>query len=126
MSYLNGQNLFSTALSGLSSTYSVLLKQSGSNGKISLSDLTNPSDEVISLLGSNNSFMSYLTSNFSNLDSDGDGKINANDVTNLTNRMQQQGLTYNEIAQLCASGSSSTLTDTVLTYFNQIDKNHDG
>ncbi len=126
MTYLNGQSLFSSATAGLSSTYSTLLSLSGSNGKLSLSSLTDPSDEVVSLLGSNNSFMSYLTSNFSSIDSDGDGNISSKDITKLTTAMQQKGLTYNEISQLCASGGSSTLTDTVLTYFNQIDKDKDG
>lgn len=128
MSYLNGQGLFTSALSGLTGTYSILAK-ANSSASLSLSDLTNPSSTVMSQLGTNTSFLQYLTNNFSAIDSDGDGKISSTDISKLSQTMQQKGLTYNEIAQLCASGSSgmsSSLTDTVLTYFNQIDKNHDG
>ncbi len=126
---LNGQGLFVSALAGLNSTYSAFATQISKNGGISLEDLSNPSDEVKSKLGTNNNFLQYLSSNFSNLDSDQDGKINAGDISKLTQTMQQKGLTYNEIVQLCAtgnSGMSSSLMDTVLTYFNKIDKNNDG
>ena len=126
MTLLNGQSLLTSTLAGLTNTYSAVLRTSG-NKSISLEDLS--SSDVLAQLGSNNSFLQYLTSNFSNIDSDGDGNINAGDLNKLTQTMQQKGLTYNEIAQLCASGSSgmsSSLTDTVLTYFNQIDKNGDG
>lgn len=130
MTLLNGQGLFVAAYSGLTSTYSTLAKYSSStNGTLSLEDLTNLSDEATAALGSNTNFLQYLTSNFSNLDSDGDGKINASDISKLTTTMQQKGLTYNEIAQLCASGSTaidSSLMSTVLNYFNKIDKNNDG
>lgn len=129
MTILNGQGLFVGAISGLTNTYSTFAKNSKTNGSISLEDLTNPSDAITAQLGSNNSFLQYLTTNFSNIDADGDGKINATDMNTLTQTMQKQGLTYNEITQLVASGNSgmsSTLTDTVLTYFNKIDKNKDG
>lgn len=130
MALLNGQGLFVNALAGLTSTYSTLAKYStSSNGSLTLEDLTNPSSEASAALGTNTSFLQYLSSNFTNLDEDGDGKINAADVTNLTSKMQQKGLTYNEIVQLCASGGSSvdsSLMNTVLNYFNKIDKNNDG
>lgn len=129
MSTLNGQGLFVGALAGITNAYSAFAKQSTGNGGISLEDLSNPSDAVKAQLGTNNTFLQYLTTNFSNIDNDKDGKINANDINKLTQTMQKQGLTYNEITQLVASGNSgmsSTLTDTVLTYFNKIDKNKDG
>lgn len=129
MSSLNGQGLFVGALSGLTQTYSLLAKQNTANGGVTLEDLANPSDELQSQLGYNNNFLQYLSSNFQNIDSDGDGKINSSDMNNLMQTMQQKGLTYNEITQLCASGNSgmsSSLMETVLTYFNKIDKNGDG
>lgn len=129
MSNLNGQGLFVGALAGLTNTYSTFAKNSKTKGGISLEDLTNPSDAIKAQLGTNNNFLQYLTNNFANIDSNKDGKIDANDINKLTQTMQKQGLTYNEITQLIASGNSgmsSTLTDTVLTYFNKIDKNKDG
>lgn len=124
MGSLNGESLFAAATSGLTSTYSILEKYNNSNG-ISLSDLSNPSDKASSLLGSNASFLSYLSTNFNNLDEDGDGKITATDINNYTTKMQTKGLTKDEISQLCASGNSS-LASTVLNYFSKIDKNGDG
>ena len=126
MSRLNGNGLFSTALYGLTNTYSILA-QNSKNG-ITYEDLTNPSAETLQQLGYNTSFSSYLAQNFSSLDEDGDGKINASDVSNLTSKLSSQGLSYNEIVQLCSSGAlgSSSLTNTVLSYFDQIDKNNDG
>ncbi len=127
---LNGQGMLVAALSGLTNTYSAFSTQISKNGGITLEDLSNPSDEVKAKLGyGNNNFLQYLSSNFSNLDSNKDGKIDSNDLNKLTQTMQQKGLTYNEIVQLCASGNSgmsNTLMDTVLTYFNKIDKNGDG
>ena len=37
-------------------------------------------------------------------------------------------MTYNELTQLCSNGGStmSSLLDTVLSNFNEIDENHDG
>ena len=126
MSRLNGNGLFSTALYGLTNTYSVLA-QNSKNG-LTYEDLTNPSAEKLQQLGYNTSFSSYLAQNFSALDEDGDGKINASDVSNLTSKLSQNGLSYNEIVQLCSSGAlgSSSLTSTVLNYFDQIDDNNDG
>lgn len=127
MSYLNGQSLLVNAMSGLTSTFSTLAQNNSSGGKISLEDITNPSSTVLSQLGYNTSFLQYLSNNFNNIDEDNDGQIDAKDLSKLTQTMQTQGLTYQEIAQLCASGNmSSSLTDTVLNYFNKIDKNGDG
>lgn len=126
MSRLNGNGLFSSALYGLTNTYSILA-QNSKNG-LSYEDVSNPSSEVLQQLGYNTSFSSYLAQNFDAIDSDGDGKINASDVSNLTSKLSQNGLSYNEIVQLCSSGTlgSSSLTNTVLNYFDKIDKNNDG
>lgn len=125
MSVYNGTGLFNTAIYGLTNTYAILSKNSGS---LSFEDLTNPSTEVLQQIGYNNSFAQYLTSNFSALDKDGDGTINANDVNDLASKLQQQGLSYQEIVQLCSSGAmgNSSLMNTVLNYFDKIDQNNDG
>ena len=127
MSILNGQTLLAGAMSGLANTYSTLMSESSSGSGISMDDLSNLSSKQMLNLGGNYSFVQYLTSNFSNIDQDGDGKITGNDLQNLMNTMQSKGLTYNEIQSLCATGNvNSSLLSTVLTYFNKIDKNGDG
>ena len=120
MSILNGQTLLAGAMSGLANTYSTLMSESSSGSGISMDDLSNLSSKQMLNLGGNYSFVQYLTSNFSNIDQDGDGKITGNDLQNLMNTMQSKGLTYNEIQSLCATGNvNSSLLSTVLTYFNQ-------
>lgn len=127
MALMNGQALFSTALSGLSNTYSILAKNSSTSGGLSIEDITNPSSTVLQQLGGNTTFAQFLSSNFAAIDKDGDGKISSSDMSNLTNKLAQNGLSYEEICQLCSSGlGSSDMLSNVLTYFNQIDTNKDG
>lgn len=128
MSILNGQSLLAGAMSGLTSTYSTLMSSTSSSGKgLTLEDLSNVSSNTIMNLGSNYSFLQYLTSNFSSIDHDGDGEITGADLNNMMSTMQSKGLTYNEIQSLCASGNGdSSLLSTVLAYFNKIDANGDG
>lgn len=128
MSILNGQTLISGALAGLTNTYSTLMSSSSSSGKgLTLDDLSKVSTTTLNSLGSNYSFLQYLTTNFASLDKDGDGEITSVDMNNLMNTMQSKGLTYNELQSLCSSGNGdTTLLSTVLTYFNKIDANGDG
>ena len=127
MSLMNGQALFANALNGLSTTYSILAQNSQNKGGLTIEDLTNPSTTVIQQLGGNMSFAQFLSSNFAAIDKDGDGKISSEDMSNLTTKLSQNGLTYQELCQLCSSGmGSSDMLNNVLTYFNQIDTNKDG
>ncbi len=127
MSLMNGQALFANALNGLQSTYSILAKNSSNSGGITIEDITNPSNTVLNQLGYNTSFAQFLSSNFAAIDQDGDGKISSNDMTNLTTKLSQSGLSYQELCQLCSSGmGNSDMLSNVLTYFNQIDTNKDG
>ncbi len=128
MSMLNGQSLLASALAGLSSTYSTLMTNKTSDSKgLTIDDLTNVSNNTLMHLGNNYSFLQYLTTNFSNVDKDGDGEITSSDLNFLMNTMQSHGLTYNEIQSLCTTGNGdSSLLSTVLTYFNKIDANGDG
>lgn len=128
MAILNGQSLLAGAMAGLSSTYSTLMDSSSKSGKgLSLDDLSNVSSATIAQLGTNYSFLQYLTNNFASLDNDGDGEITGNDLTKMMSTMQSKGMTYNELQQLCVTGNAdSSLLSTVLTYFNQIDANGDG
>lgn len=128
MTLLNGQSLLASAMAGISHTYTTLMSNNSASGKgLTLDDLSNVSSTTMLSLGSNYSFLQYLTNNFSSLDKDGDGEITGNDLNNLMSTMQSKGLTYNEIQSLCATGNGdSTLLSTVLTYFNKIDANGDG
>ena len=72
-------------------------------------------------------FASYLTNNFNSIDSNRDGKISAEEVQKLMNTMATQGLTREQIMSLGASsGMSTSLQETVLAHFDDIDANHDG
>ena len=128
MTILNGQSLLASAMAGLTNTYSTLMSAHSSSGKgLTLEDLSNVSSATLMNLGSNYSFLQYLTSNFASLDKDGDGEITSNDLNNVMSTMQSKGLTYNEIQSLCSSGNGDTsLLSTVLAYFNKIDANGDG
>lgn len=125
MSY-SGKGLFTQATSALSSTFTALAESN--SGSLTMQQLkkaisTNNTANAASL---NTSFLSYLTTNFTNIDSDGDGTINQNDMNDFLNNMNRQGMTYEEIATLCANNGSNSLVNTVLTYFDEIDKNGDG
>ena len=127
MTLMNGLALFANALSGLSTTYSILANNSSSSGGLTIDDIANPSTTALQQLGYNTTFAQFLSSNFAAIDKDGDGKISADDMSNLTSKLSQSGLSYQELCQLCSSGmGSSDVLSNVLTYFNQIDTNKDG
>lgn len=127
MTLMNGQALFANALSGLSNTYAILAKNSSNKGGLTIDDINNPSNTVLQQLGYNTTFAQFLSSNFAAIDKDGDGKISSDDMSNLTNKLSQHGLSYQELCQLCSSGmGNSDMLSNVLTYFNQIDTNKDG
>lgn len=124
MANLLGSSLFTGAISGLNSNYLLLLN--GSDG-LTLNDILNPANDTIRYTV-NQTFRSYLMNNFNQIDIDGDGKIGIEDVNGYVTKLKTQGMTYNELTQLCANGGStmSSLLDTVLSNFNEIDQNHDG
>ncbi len=125
MSY-NGKGLFTQATSALSSTFTALADTN--SGSITMQALKKAISSSNSSEGNslNTSFVSYLSTNFSNIDSDGDGTITQNDMNNFLDNMSRKGMTYEEIATLCANNGSNSLVNTVLTYFDEIDKNGDG
>ncbi len=124
MANLIGSSLFTGAISGLNANY--LLMLNGADG-LTLDNILNPSNDTIRYTV-NQTFRSYMMTNFNQIDMDGDGKIGINDVNNYVTKLKTQGMTYNELTQLCANGGStmSSLLDTVLSNFNTIDTNHDG
>ena len=123
MANLLGNSIFTGAISGLNSNFLILLDGKKS---LTLDKILNPSSDSVKY-SVNQSFRSYLMSNFNNIDIDGDGKITKKDMTNYTARLQNQGMTYQELSQLANNtGGMSSLLDTVLSNFTEIDANHDG
>lgn len=123
---LDGTSLFTGINSGLSNTFAQLSGQFADG--VTLENLTESLSNTNTLNNLNNtSFASYMTNNFTNFDSDGDGKISASEVQALMSQMATQGLTREQIMALGgASGLSTSLQETVLNHFNEIDKNKDG
>lgn len=123
---LDGTSLFTTMNSGLNNTFSVL-SNTFSDG-ITLQNLAkNDATTALSSNGLNQNFKSYLQTNFSSVDKNHDGKITADEINAYTTNLMRQGMTMEQLVQLGTStGMSSSLLDTVMSHFNEIDKNKDG
>ncbi len=123
---LDGSSLFSGINSGLTNSFSLLSSQYSDgltleniNKALTNTNVTNTT------YGS--TFASYLSSNFNTVDKNSDGKISADEIQTLMNNMATQGLTREQIMSLGASsGMSTSLQETVLNHFDDIDANHDG
>ncbi len=124
---MGNSNLFTGIYAGLTNTYAQLASQYPNGLTLdNILEARNDSDNLYSL---NQSFASYLQTNFNNIDKDGDGVISSTEMTNLTNLISSQGLTKAELTQLYASGASGLSTDTInniLEHFDDMDTNHDG
>ena len=123
MSY-TGRGLFTQATSALSSTFTALAESN--SGTVTMQALKKAVGTKNNDTALNTSFLSYLSSNFSTIDQNGDGKIDESDMNKYLENISRKGMTYEEIATLCSSNGSNSLVNTVLTYFNEIDKNGDG
>ena len=124
---LDGTSMFTGINAGLTNAFNLLSSQysDGITAENLNKALTN--SNLLNNSAYNSTFASYMTSNFSNIDSNSDGTISADEIQNLMNQMATQGLTREQIASLGASsGLSTSLQETVLNHFDQIDKNHDG
>jgi len=125
-SRLNGQSLFTGVNAGLTNAFTQLSNQytDGLTLENLQKSLTN-TNVINSTYGS--TFASYLTSNFNSFDSNGDGVLSADEIQNYMSNIATQGLTREQIATLGASsGLSTSLQETVLNHFDDIDTNHDG
>lgn len=123
---LDGTSMFTGINAGLTNTFAQLSAQY-SDG-LTLENLTSSlKDSNLINTSYGATFASYMTNNFSNFDSDGDGKISADEIQNIMSQLARQGLTREQIVTLgSASGLSTSLQETVLNHFDQIDKNKDG
>lgn len=123
----NNNGILSGIYSGLKSTYSYLASQYPEG--LTLEKLNEARTKTSNYNVLNQSFASYLQTNFTNIDKDGDGIITSEEMDNLSNLISTQGLTKDELTQLYASGSSglseSTMTK-IIEHFDEMDTNHDG
>ena len=124
---LDGTSMFTGINSALTNAFTQLNNQY-SDG-VTLENLSKALTNSNYLTNSayNSTFASYMTNNFSSIDSNQDGTLSADEVQKLMSQMATQGLTREQLISLAgASGISSSLQETVLNHFDQIDKNHDG
>ena len=123
---LDGTSMFTGINSGLTNIFAQLSGQY-SDG-ITLENLNKAlTNTNITNTAYGTTFASYLTSNFNSIDKDRDGVISASEIQNLMSQMATQGLTREQIMSLAgSSGMSTSLQETVLSHFDDIDKNHDG
>lgn len=118
-------SLFSGATAGLTNAYSVLANASTTGVTASTINTAMSNSNLATTL--NPTFASYILNNFSSLDQNHDGTLNATELSNFTNMMGATGMTQTQLAQLgTASGLSTQALEQVMEHFNDIDTNHDG
>jgi Ca2+-binding EF-hand superfamily protein len=122
----SGSSLISSISANLTNTYSYLASLYPEEG-VTYKNITAARNDTSNYLTLNQSFASYLQTNFSTLDKDGDGVISADEMTNMTNTISSSGVSKSELTQLAASGAYSTDTiSKIMDNFDEIDTNHDG
>jgi len=127
MANSSGTSLLAGIYSGLTNTYSYL-SSTNPNG-VTLESINEVRTDANKVNMVNQSFASYLQSNFNSIDKDGDGIISSTEMTDMTNQMTTQGLTKEQLTQLYASGASgisSSTMENILNHFDEMDTNHDG
>lgn len=127
MSNYSGNSLLTGIYSGLTNTYSYLAQLNPEG--VTLDSISSARTDSKNYLNLNQSFASYLQTNFNSIDKDGDGIIGSDEITNYTNMLSAQGLTRTQLTQLAASGATGLSTDTInriLEHFDEMDTNHDG
>ena len=126
MSTVNGSSIIGGITSGLNGTFSILANAAGTDG-VTLESIAAAQTNT-KLAGSlNGTFASYIQTNFRSLDKDGDGKLSAAELSNMTNLMSTTGMTQTQLAQLgVASGLSTDALNQVISHFAEIDSNGDG
>lgn len=118
-------SLFSGVTSGLTNAYSIL--STASSGSVSATNIASAMSNSTYANSLSSGFASYILSNFSSLDKDGDGVISSAEMSNLTNSITSTGLTAAQLSQLgSASGLSGQTLEQVLAHFADIDTNGDG
>lgn len=125
MGTLSGASLFTGIYSGLTNTYSQISGEYADGVTLANIADARTNSKLTSLL--NQTFASYIQTNFESLDTDKDGILGSSELSNLTNMISAQGLTAAQLTQLgTASGLSNSALEQVLQHFNDIDANKDG
>ncbi len=120
-------SLLTGLYAGLTNTYSYLAQLNPEG--VTLDSINSARSDSKNNLNLNQTFASYLQSNFNSIDKDGDGVIGSDELTNFTNMLSTQGITKAELTQLAASGAIGISSDTlnnILDHFDDMDTNHDG
>ena len=124
---LDGTSMFTGINAGLTNAFSQLNSQYSEGVTVDNLNKALSNTNFINNSGMNATFASYMTNNFNAIDSNTDGKISADEIQKLMSNMATQGLTREQIVALAgSSGISTSLQETVLNHFDQIDKNKDG
>lgn len=124
---LDGTSMFTGINSGLTNAFSQLNSQYSDGVTIENLNKALSNTNFINNSGMNATFASYMTNNFNAIDSNTDGRISADEIQKLMSNMATQGLTREQIVALAgSSGLSTSLQETVLNHFEEIDKNKDG
>lgn len=122
---MGSSSLFSGITSGLTGTYSILANASG--GNVTATNISSAMSNATYASSLNSGFASYILSNFTTLDADGNGTLTSAELCNLTNTISATGLTSTQLTQLgTASGLSNQTLEQVLQHFAEIDTNGDG
>ena len=122
----SGSSIIASLSSNLTNTYSYLASLYPDEG-VTYKNITEARNDNSNYLTLNQSFASYLQTNFSSFDKDGDGVISANEMTDITNTISTSGVSRAELSQLSASGAySPEQIGKILDNFDAIDSNGDG
>ena len=122
---LDGTSMFAGINSGFTNSFAQLSGQYADG--LTLENLSKAlTNTNITNNPNNTTFASYMTNNFNSIDKDKDGVISASEVQDLMSNMATQGLTREQIMALAGSSGLTSLQETVLAHFDDIDKNHDG
>jgi len=119
---LNASSLFASSYYGLQNAYQVAL-QDGATG-VTQSDLLKNNKYAYL---QNSTFSSYLTTNFTQVDKNKDGKITGDEMSSLMTTFSKQGMTYEQLMAMSGNaGVNSQDLNTILSNFRKIDRNGDG
>lgn len=122
---MGSSSMFSGITSGLTNAYSILT--TASSGSVTATNISSAMSNSTYASSLSSGFASYILSNFSTLDKDGNGTISSSELSSLTNTINATGLTATQLTQLgAASGLSNETLEQVLAHFADIDKNGDG
>ena len=99
----SGSSIITNLTSNLRNTYSYLASLYPEDG-VTYKNITAARSDNSNYLTLNQSFASYLQTNFSSFDKDGDGVISADEMSKVTDTISASGVSRAELSQLAASG----------------------